>query len=136
MNKIISYLKTRTPGWHVAFASLLVGLIGLIVYVARGGNTYSPVSVGAVTTFSIGLIINLLILIKDFKIGAYIPFILYSITLAILLNSEMLFISNVLTGIDNNSFDSAFIIFLILFILTDGLSFASTIMTIHRKESK
>lgn len=136
MIKVLSYLKTRTPGWYVSLSTLLVGLIGLITYLARGGNTYSPVSMSATLVFSIGLVVNVLILIKDFKIGAYIPFILYSVTLAILLNSEMLFISNVLTGIDNNSFDPAFIIFFILFILTTGLSFASTIMKIHNEKAE
>lgn len=136
MIKVLSYLKTRTPGWYVSLSSLLVGLIGLIVYLVRGGNTYSPVSMSATLVFSIGLVVNALILIKDFKIGAYIPFILYSVTLAILLNSEMLFISNVLTGIDNNSFDPAFIIFFILFILTAGLSFASTVMKIHNLKAE
>lgn len=134
MSKISNYLKTRTKGWYVALLSLLIGFIGLIVYLARGGNTYSPVSVSATITFSIGLIINALILVKDFKLGAYIPFILYTVTLAILLNSEMLFISNVLTGIDNNSLDAPFIIFVSLFILTTIFSFASTIMKLHEEK--
>ena len=75
-----------------------------------------------------------MILIKDFKVGAYVPFIFYVVGLGVLLNTEMLFISNVLTGIDNNAFDPAYIVMFIFLILTIVCSFASTIMTIHKEE--
>ena len=134
MEKVLGYLKSRTPGWFVTLATLFLGLITLIIYTARGGNSYSPVSTTAVIIFVVAIITNALILIKDFKVGAYVPFIFYVVGLGVLLNTEMLFISNVLTGIDNNAFDSAYIVMFIFLILTIVCSFASTIMTIHKEE--
>ena len=125
MEKVLGYLKSRTPGWFVTLATLFLGLITLIIYTARGGNSYSPVSTTAVIIFVVAIITNALILIKDFKVGAYVPFIFYVV---------VLFISNVLTGIDNNAFDSAYIVMFIFLILTIVCSFASTIMTIHKEE--
>lgn len=136
MEKILNYLKSRTAGWYVALASMILGLITLIIYVARGGNSYSPVSNVAIAMFAIAIIMNALILIKDFEIGAYIPFIFYVVGVGILINTEMLFISNVLTGIDNNSFDLTYIVMFVFLIITIVVSFASTIMTIHRNNIK
>lgn len=118
MDAIKNFLKTKSIGWYVSLVSFVTALITLIVYAARGGNIYSPVSGVAVTMLVIGLVANAAILYKDFKIGAFIPLVFYAIALAVLLNSEMLFLSNVLTGIDGNSLDSAWMTFMVFLVVT------------------
>jgi hypothetical protein len=58
-----------------------------------------------------GVVVNALILLKDFRIGAFIPFVLYMCAFGILLNTEMLFITNVAFGVDGNFLDTGFFVF-------------------------
>lgn len=132
MENVKSFLSGKAKGWYVECAALLFGIITLIVYVARGGNSYSPVSGAAVATLALGVVCNICVLIKDYKVGGFLPVVFYAITLAILLNTEMLFLSNVLTGIDNNSFDVAFIVFVVTMIL----SLVTSIIAFSMKLSK
>ena len=114
MNK---FIQTKKSGWYVEVCSLILAIITTICYVARNGNYLSPVSGLAVTMLVIGIVINALVLYKDFKVGGLLPVIFYSISLATLLNTEMLYISNAFFGVDGNVFDIAFFIFVICDIL-------------------
>lgn len=124
---IKKFLSNKRIGWYVLAAALIVGLISVIVYAARGGNRYADVSGTVVTMLVIAIITNAIVLVRDFKLGAFVPFIFYSIAFAILLNTEMLFFSNVLMAIDGNNLDPAWICFMIteiLAILFSGVGFA------------
>lgn len=129
-----SFLSGKANGWYVECAALIFGVITLIVYTARGGNSYSPVSGAAVATLVIGIVFNVLALIKDFKVGGFLPVVFYAVTLAILLNTEMLFLSNVLTGIDNNKLDAAFIVFVVTIILALITSIVAFSMKLSKDE--
>ena len=121
------FLETKKSGWYVELISFILALITLITYVARGGNYLSPVSTSAVVVLSIGLVINAVALFKDFKVLGLLPVALYAGSAAILLNTEMLFISNVIFGVDGNSFDFAFFMFIIcdiLAIITSAVAFS------------
>ncbi len=121
------FLETKKSGWYVELVSFILALITLITYVARGGNYLSPVSTFAVVVLSIGLVINAVALFKDFKVLGLLPVALYAGSAAILLNTEMLFISNVIFGVDGNSFDVAFFMFIIcdiLAIITSAVAFS------------
>lgn len=121
------FLETKKAGWYVELASFILAFITLIAYVARGGNYLSPVSTSAVVLLSIGLVINAVALFKDFKVLGLLPVALYAGSAAILLNTEMLFISNVIFGVDGNSFDVAFFMFIIcdiLAIITSAVAFS------------
>ncbi len=121
------FLETKKSGWYVELVSFILALITLIAYVARGGNYLSPVSTSAVVVLSIGLVINAVALFKDFKVLGLLPVALYAGSAAILLNTEMLFISNVIFGVDGNSFDVAFFMFIIcdiLAIITSAVAFS------------
>lgn len=113
MDFIKKFLAGKKPGWYVSLASFVLGLITVIVYGARGGNYLSPVSGVAVAMLVLGVVTNVAVLVKDFKIGALLPAIFYAIAVAVLLNTEMLFITNVAFGVDGNYFDGAFFTFLI-----------------------
>lgn len=124
---IKKFLETKKTGWYVELASFILALITLITYMARGGNYLSPVSTSAVVVLSIGLVINAVALFKDFKVLGLLPVALYTGSAAILLNTEMLFISNVIFGVDGNSFDVAFFMFIIcdiLAIITSAVAFS------------
>lgn len=127
MTKVKEFLATKKIGWYVSLASLVLGLICLICYTARGGNYLSPVNSWAVTFLVLALVTNALVLVKDFKVCAFIPMMLYAASFAVLLNTEMLFITNVGFGVDGNSFDSAFYAFVItdiLAILASAVAFS------------
>ena len=117
MKMFKDFLANKRPGWYVSVASLLLGLITVIVYTARGGNYLSPVSSAAVVLLVFAVITNAAVLVIDFKLGAFIPMILYVCTVAVFLNSEMLFITNVIFGVDGNYFDGAFFTFLVTGVL-------------------
>ena len=117
MKLVKSFLENKKAGWYVSAAALVLALITIIVYTVRGGNYLSPVSDTAVALLAVGIITNVAVLVLDFKLGAFIPTVFYACTVAVLLNSEMLFISNVAFGVDGNSFDGAFFTFVITALL-------------------
>ena len=105
----------------------MLGLITVIVYTARGGNYLSPVSSAAVVLLVFAVLTNAAVLVMDFKVAAFIPMILYACTVAVFLNTEMLFITNVIFGVDGNYFDGAFFTFLVtgvLAMVTSAVAFA------------
>jgi hypothetical protein len=111
------FLSNKKAGWYVSVVSLLFAIITLIVYTARGGNYLSPVSSTAVTLLVVGIITNVIVLVADFKVLAFLPMAFYAATVAVLLNTEMLYITNVAFGVDGNSFDAAFCTFLVTDVL-------------------
>lgn len=117
MEFIKKFLANKRPGWYLSAASLLLGLITVIVYTARGGNYLSPVSGAAVALLVFAIITNAAVLVIDFKLLAFIPMMLYACTVAVFLNTEMLFITNVIFGVDGNYFDGAFYTFLVTAVL-------------------
>ena len=127
MKMLKDFLANKKPGWYVSVASLLLGLITVIVYTARGGNYLSPVSSAAVVLLVLAVLTNAAVLVMDFKVAAFIPMILYACTVAVFLNTEMLFITNVIFGVDGNYFDGAFFTFLVtgvLAMVTSAVAFA------------
>lgn len=127
MKMFKDFLANKRPGWYVSVASLLLGLITVIVYTARGGNYLSPVSSAAVVLLVFAVLTNAAVLVMDFKVAAFIPMILYACTVAVFLNTEMLFITNVIFGVDGNYFDGAFFTFLVtgvLAMVTSAVAFA------------
>ncbi len=127
MKMLKDFLANKRPGWYVSVASLLLGLITVIVYTARGGNYLSPVSSAAVVLLVLAVLTNAAVLVMDFKVAAFIPMILYACTVAVFLNTEMLFITNVIFGVDGNYFDGAFFTFLVtgvLAMVTSAVAFA------------
>lgn len=117
MKYVKSFLANKRAGWYVSLASLVLALITAIVYTARGGNYLSPVSGAAVALLIVGIIANAAALVLDFKVLGILPVIFYACTIAVLLNTEMLFITNVMFGVDGNIFDGAFYTFIITGIL-------------------
>lgn len=112
-----SFIASKKIGWYVSIAACVLGLIALIAYTARGGHYLSPVSTAAVLMFVFGVVTNIAVLVKDFKLCAIVPVIFYSIALAILLNTEMQLITNVIFGVDGNVLDGGWWTFVITDVL-------------------
>lgn len=136
MENLKKFLAGKAPGFYVSLASFLFALLFLIVYAARGGDSQqlSPVDTTAIVLVVIGLVTNVVVLIKDFGYLAYLPYLFYTITFGVLLNSEMLFLSNVLTAIDNNAIDPLFYVMIVFLVLAIATGFAATIMRIAKKK--
>ncbi len=117
MSLFKGFISNKKVGWYLDVVALILGIVTVIVYTARGGNYLSAVSNTAVTLLVFAIVTNFLVLIMDFKFFAIVPMILYACTIAVLLNTEMMFISNVAFGVDNNVFDTAWFVFLITGIL-------------------
>jgi hypothetical protein len=128
-----AFLAKKTTSWYISCVSMVLALVGLIIYVARGGNSYSPVSSTAVTVWAAGIVLNAVVLVKDFKIGQFIPYLLYVVTLGILLNTEMLFASNVLVSIDGGFFDVAWIAFVACLALAIVTGFAASVKPLTKE---
>ena len=122
MINVKRFLANKKPGFYVMAAACLIGLIALIVYTARGGNYLSPVSGAAVALLATGVIACLLCMVLDFGFLGILPVVLFAAALAVLLNTEMLFISNVAFGVDGNSIDGGFVVFVVGVILAVLLS--------------
>ena len=82
----------------------------------------------------LGWVTNLLVLVKDFGVGAFVPYIFYIAAFGVLFNSEMAFVSNVLTSIDGTRLDGAFIACFVFLILTMATGFAACIMKLGKKK--
>ena len=91
---------------------MVAALVSLIVYLVRNGNEYSQVSDVVKYLMIGGIVLNAIILIEDFSFGAFLPFACYTVSAGVLLNTEMLFVSNVLTNIDGTQFDAMFFVFI------------------------
>ena len=132
MESIKNFLNGKKAGWYVSAAAALLAAVTLIVSCARGGNVYSDISGVAIAMLVIGIITNIAVLVKDFGIGAFVPFVFYAVTLGVLANTEMLFLSNVMTKIDGNSLDAAWLTFAITLVLTIGAALAACIMNLSK----
>lgn len=118
---IKKFFESKKVGWYISLAACVLALVALIVYCARGGNRYSPISGAAIAMLVIGIVLNAGVLFKDFGVGAFLPFIFYTVALGILANTEMVFMTNVLFAVDNHKLDPAwfaFVIFEALAVLT------------------
>lgn len=130
------FFENRKPGFYFLLASFVTGLLTLIIYTARGGNYLSPVSGLAVVLLVLGLVSNIVSIFFDFGIVGILPVALYSCVLAVLLNTEMLFITNVAFGVDGNHFDPAFFLFWIFAILSIILAAVGFSIGASRKKEK
>ncbi len=128
------FLNTKATGWYFSAVTFVLALITLIAYTVRGGNYLSPVSSTAVTLLIIGLITNAIVLWNDFKVGAFVPLFLYAATFAVLLNSEMQYISNVAFGVDGNFFDALFFTFVICNVLSVVTGAVAAVMKMSKND--
>ena len=90
----MNFLKGKAVGWYISLAAMIAAIVSVIVYAVRGGDStnLSPVDSTAVTMFAIGIVCNAIVLIKDFGIGGFVPFVFYTIVVGVLLLSSRAFL--------------------------------------------
>lgn len=128
------FLQSKAAGWYFSLAAMVLAIVTVIVYTVRGGNVYSPVDNTAVAMLIVGIVCNAVVLVKDFRIGAFVPFVFYTVTVGILLNTEMLFLSNVMTAIDNNALDGAWIFFVVTLVVSELCAGIAAAMRMTKKQ--
>lgn len=128
------FLQSKAAGWYFSLAAMVLAIVTAIVYTVRGGNVYSPVDNTAVAMLIVGIVCNAVVLVKDFRIGAFVPFVFYTVTVGILLNTEMLFLSNVMTAIDNNALDGTWIFFVVTLVVSELCAGIAAAMRMTKKQ--
>ena len=104
-----TFFKDRKTTWYIFAAAAVCALISLVLYVARGGDIFTTVIPAAVILNIVGIVLTLLLMIRDIKPLEILPFILYFAALMIFLGSEIEFIGNVAYGTDGQAIGPMFI---------------------------
>ena len=105
-----TFLQNKTAGWYIFGVSVVLAIIAVIAYVARGGDIFTRVDPIAVICSVVGIVLSLVLMWKDVKPLEIVPFVLYFVTFLIFAGSEIEFIGNVVYGTDGQAIDPAFIV--------------------------
>lgn len=128
------FLAKKTVGFYVFLASALLAFFSVLFYSVRGGDVLTEINSAVIVLFIIGIILNLLLAIKDIKPLEIIPFVLYFIALAIFLDSEINFMGNVFWGTDGNYFDALFILATLTGLLSVISGMTAAIMKVEKED--
>ncbi len=105
-----TFLQNKAAGWYIFGVSVVLAIIAVIAYVARGGDIFTQVDPIAVICSVVGIVLSLILMWKDVKPLEIVPFVLYFVTFLIFAGSEIEFIGNVVYGTDGQAIDPAFIV--------------------------
>ena len=93
-----------------AIAAAMLSIAVLVLYSATGRNTFTPVlSSTVITMLWICIILGILLCVFEIKILKHALYLLIFWTWLEYISDQMSYISNVLVGIDGNSFHAGFI---------------------------
>ena len=134
MAAVKEFLKSRGVGYYMYAASALCALVMFVVYVARGGDVLTGLEPAAVALGIIGVLGNVGLLIRNVRPLEILPFILYTVVLAVFVSSEINFIANVINGVDGNSLDGGFFCVIVFGALAVVLGMAACIVRLEKTE--
>lgn len=126
------YLAKKGSGYYLSAVSAVFALFAMIMCAVRGGDVLTDFQPTVVLMLAIGLVINILILIKKVTPFEILPFICYFVGFAIFVGAEVDFIANIIYGVDGNSLD-ALLVTVLLFSL---LAFIFGIISCFKKYDK
>ena len=126
------FLKNKTTGFYIFAVSGVAALIAAITYVLRNGDVLTTATPTVTILLAVGIILNILLSIKDVKPLEIIPFILYLAAFLVFIDTEITFISNVMMGIDGNAIDSAFILYTVMNVIAVAAGMTAAIMKIEK----
>lgn len=135
MNKIKQFLSEKSIGYYLFAASALLGLITFIIYVARGGDSMTDLSAATIALMIIGVVLNIALLVKNFTPLEIIPFVFYIAGFMTYIGSEIMFITNVMYGVDGNVLDGAFFAIIVFGVLSIICGITACIMRIGNKKA-
>lgn len=133
MNAIKDFFSKKSIGYYIFAGSALLGLLTLIIYTTRNGDVLTKLEPAAITLLIVGVVLNILLLIKNIKPLELVPFILYLSAFAVFMSSEITFIGNVANGVDGNVFDAGFMMIAIFGVLSVVLGMIACIMKFNKK---
>lgn len=126
------FFKNKTTGFYIFAVSGAAALIAAVTYVLRGGDVLTTATPTVTILLSVGIILNILLSIKDVKPLEIVPFILYLAAFLVFIDTEITFISNVIMGIDGNAIDGAFVLYSVMNIIAVVAGMAAAIMKIEK----
>ena len=126
------FFKNKTTGFYIFVVSGAAALIAAVTYVLRGGDVLTAATPTVTILLAVGVILNILLSIKDIKPLEIVPFILYLAAFLVFIDTEITFISNVIMGIDGNAIDGAFIFYSVMNIIAVAAGVAASIVKIER----
>lgn len=129
------YLAKKGSGYYLSVVSAVCALLAMIMCAARGGDVLTDFQPTVVLMLAIGLVINVLILVKKVTPFEILPFICYFVAFAIFAGAEVDFIANIIYGVDGNSLD-ALLVTVLLFSLLAFIFGIISCLTKYDKEEE
>jgi len=128
-----NFFKNKTTGFYLFVASGVAALIAAITYMLRNGDVLTSTTPAVTILLAVGILLNILLSVKDVKPMEIIPFILYLAAFLVFINTEITFISNVIMGIDGNAIDGAFILYAVMNIMAVATGMIASIVEIEKE---
>ena len=133
MKTIIERFKKCGLGSYFVFATMLTSLISLILCAVGANSGYQ--SWGSFAVFLILVIVDVVLFLFDkMAFAPAVNAILSGLGVGFFIYACYNYVATVFTGIDIESFSVDFILSLIFYILTYGLSIASIFLPLKKKE--
>lgn len=126
------FFKDKTIGFYIFLLSGAAAFIAAVVYVLRNGDVLTATTPTVTILLAAGIVLNVLLAVKDIKPLEIVPFILYLAALLVFVDTEITFISNVIMGIDGNAIDGAFILYCVMNTAAVAAGMAAAILKIEK----
>lgn len=126
------FLKNKTAGFYFFAIACVAALASAVVYVVRNGDSFTTTTPAVTALLVVGVVLSVLLSIKDIKPLEIIPFVLYLAAFLVFIDTEVNFMANVAMGIDGNAVDPAFIAYAALNIIAVVTGMVAAIMEIQK----
>ena len=125
--EILNKIKEKPVKYGLTISSLILSIVTLIIYLATGiiRNFTEEYSISAIIFLIIGILANVIIIFKEIHLVNTIPFTAYIISLILFFVVNANYLVAVVRGIDVTSVSISFILTIIFYVLSIGLSIES-----------
>jgi lysylphosphatidylglycerol synthetase-like protein (DUF2156 family) len=114
MSKIIDWFKTKKIEFYLSLASVVFGLIALVVYLCWGKTQFDPDYSGrAIGAFVVGIVLGICFLIRPYKEGVFLQYLAFFLAFLFYITSQMNMLANILYDVDGSTLPAAFITIII-----------------------
>lgn len=125
--EILNKIKEKPVKYGLTISSLILSIVTLIIYLATGiiRNFTEEYSISAIIFLIIGILANVIIIFKEIHLVNTIPFTAYIISLILFFVVNANYLVAVVREIDVTNVSISFILTIIFYVLSIGLSIAS-----------
>ena len=126
-------IRENPVQFSLTVLSSVIGIIALIVYLTTGiiRNYTEQYSAGLITFAVLGIVINILTVIKRIHMVETLPFVAYIIATLLFLTANANYLVAVVRAIDITSVSASFVWTIVLFLLASLIQLAGLI--VHKK---